>query len=490
MRTSVMGPVGLGRRPLVVCRATTKGSKTASGTRTVGGKASTRSGKTASGRATTGGGRAATTGGGGARAKGAAPASPPQKRRGSRFYFNITGFPFPIGPFFERNTVRTEVVKGQVWTFDQTQSLDVFEVFTPVRMTVIKLKSGGLWVHAPVAPTDECIALLKELGAPVEYIVLPTFAYEHKVFVGPFSRRFPQAKVYTAPFQWSYPLNLPLQFFGIFPEGEVREGEDAPWGDEIEHRVFLPPSIGVGDYVRFSEVAFFHKASRSLLVTDAVVYVPDDAPDVIAPRALLYNARDGLLQRSIAGGKSREEVAAIARTGYPEDTVENRRLGWQRMCLLVLYFNPSDLLTPQASFDAISNRLLVGPVVQTLVYSKVPRSVCDWVDRICEWRFDKVIPCHMVAPVKAGPAEFKAAFELEYEAAGRAPPAPGAAAGPAGVFGGLAKLFGGDGGGGGGGGGVAKRRPLEADLRVLKNLDNTLVRLGAVYADAEARPRR
>ncbi len=29
----------------------------------------------------------------------------------------------------------------------------------------------------------------------MEFIVLPTFAYEHKVFVGPFSRRFPQAKV-------------------------------------------------------------------------------------------------------------------------------------------------------------------------------------------------------------------------------------------------------------------------------------------------------
>jgi hypothetical protein len=33
----------------------------------------------------------------------------------------------------------------------------------------------------------------------VEYIVLPTFAYEHKVFVGPFSRRFPKAKVRGAP---------------------------------------------------------------------------------------------------------------------------------------------------------------------------------------------------------------------------------------------------------------------------------------------------
>jgi hypothetical protein len=29
----------------------------------------------------------------------------------------------------------------------------------------------------------------------VEHIVLTTFAYEHKVFVGPFARRFPKAKV-------------------------------------------------------------------------------------------------------------------------------------------------------------------------------------------------------------------------------------------------------------------------------------------------------
>lgn len=28
---------------------------------------------------------------------------------------------------------------------------------TNVRMTVVKLKSGGLWVHAPIAPTEECI---------------------------------------------------------------------------------------------------------------------------------------------------------------------------------------------------------------------------------------------------------------------------------------------------------------------------------------------
>lgn len=45
----------------------------------------------------------------------------------------------------------------------------------------------------------ECIALVKELGCPVEHIVLPTFAVEHKLFVGPFARRFPSAMVHVAP---------------------------------------------------------------------------------------------------------------------------------------------------------------------------------------------------------------------------------------------------------------------------------------------------
>lgn len=29
---------------------------------------------------------------------------------GERFYFNFTGFPFPLGPFLNRRTIRTEVI--------------------------------------------------------------------------------------------------------------------------------------------------------------------------------------------------------------------------------------------------------------------------------------------------------------------------------------------------------------------------------------------
>lgn len=50
-----------------------------------------------------------------------------------------------------------QAVKGSVWLFEQEQALGFSSVSTNTRMTVVKLRSGGLWVHAPIAPTKECI---------------------------------------------------------------------------------------------------------------------------------------------------------------------------------------------------------------------------------------------------------------------------------------------------------------------------------------------
>ena len=43
--------------------------------------------------------------------------------------------------------------RGRIWLFEQEQALGFSNVTTNVRMTVIKLPSGGLWVHAPLAAT-------------------------------------------------------------------------------------------------------------------------------------------------------------------------------------------------------------------------------------------------------------------------------------------------------------------------------------------------
>ncbi|KAH7660715.1 hypothetical protein IHE45_15G011200 [Dioscorea alata] len=269
-------------------------------------------------------------------------------------------------------------------------------------MTVIKLKSGGLWVHAPIAPTKECIQLVKELNAPVEYIVLPTFAYEHKIFVGPFSRKFPKAQIWVAQRQWSWPINLPLEFFGIFrAKALVDEDESTPWFDEIEQKVLSAPEVGIGPYV---EVAFYHKPSQTLMVTDAVIFVPRQPPECISKESLLASAKNGLAVKLLSKGKEVPEEPVV-------DNKSNRQKGWERMVLQILFLGPSNLLEPTASFAQMSQKLIVSPIVKTLVFSKVPEKVQDWIDRIAsDWRFKRIIPAHFAAPINASRSEFLAAF--------------------------------------------------------------------------------
>jgi len=229
-----------------------------------------------------------------------------------------------------RKTLLTEVVKGQVWTLEQVQG--IINVNVPVRMTVIKLSNGkGLFVNNPVAPTDECIAMMRSIeaasGSAVRYIVLSSLALEHKGTAGAFSSYFPQSQVFVQPGQYSFPINLPTRLF--FPWNKsVKEipaqAVDAPWFPDVDHHILgplRPPGVG-----GFAETAFFHRASSSLLVTDAVVRVDDEPPAIIQedPRALLYHARDDMF-------------ATVA------DTPDSRRKGWRRMVLFALTFQPGGI---------------------------------------------------------------------------------------------------------------------------------------------------
>lgn len=335
----------------------------------------------------------------------------------------------PLYPFGQRRTLRTEVVKDTIWTFDQIQG--IFYVVTPIRMTVIKLQAGGLLIYAPVAPTPECLRLVWELIAEhgeVKYILLPTISgVEHKVFVGPFARHFPSAQVFVAPGQWSFPLNLPLSWLGLpWQRTQIlpADSTQVPFTTEFDYAILGPIDLGLGS---FAEVAVFHKRSRTLLVTDAVLSVPADPPDIVQldPYPLLFHARDSALDPV-------------------EDTEANRRKGWQRIVLFSLYFRPKTLEVPswgqtirkalqsrdrsksayfglfpfqwqsgwQQSFKTLQGRgrLLVAPVLQTLILNRNPQATLDWASRVAGWDFQRIIPCHLASPVEAGPLQFRQAF--------------------------------------------------------------------------------
>ncbi|MEW6495742.1 MAG: DUF4336 domain-containing protein [Cyanobacteriota bacterium] len=335
----------------------------------------------------------------------------------------------PLYPYGRRQTLRTEVVKDTIWTFDQVQG--ILYVVVPIRMSVVKLEAGGLLIYAPVAPTPECIKLLNELveqHGDVKYIILPTISgLEHKVFVGPFARRFPNAQVFVAPNQWSFPLNLPLSWLGfpakrtqILPKYSIT----APFADDFDYAILGPIELGPG---RFGEVAFLHKRSHTLLVTDSVLRVPEEPPAIVQldPYSLLFHAKDNAFE-------------------VVEDNEVNRRKGWQRVSLFAFFFRPSALevvktgqsirdalkapnRTKKAyfgwfpfkwkwnwkqSFDALrgNGRLFVAPILQTLILNRAPKETIDWANKVASWNFQRIIPCHFDAPIEANPRQFRQAF--------------------------------------------------------------------------------
>lgn len=93
-------------------------------------------------------------------ASGETPPPPPARTdvEARRRYVNVTGFPFPLTPLLSRRTALREVVPGLVWTLEQEQGIGLgLGVSTNVRMTVVKMEDGRLWVHDPIAPTQECV---------------------------------------------------------------------------------------------------------------------------------------------------------------------------------------------------------------------------------------------------------------------------------------------------------------------------------------------
>jgi hypothetical protein len=343
-----------------------------------------------------------------------------------RFWWTV-----PLFPYGQRRTLRSEVVPGRIWTFDQVQG--VLYVAVPIRMTVVRLDGGGLLVYAPVAPTPECIQLVNELVAKygeVKYIILPTVSgLEHKTFVGPFARWFRQAQVYVAPHQWSFPVNLPLSWLG-FPMGRThflpKDSGKAPFGDQFDYAMLGPIGLGLG---AFGEVAFLERRSQTLLVTDTVVVVPDEPPAIVElyPEALLFHAKDNIFDSV-------------------QDDGATRRKGWQRISLFAFYFRPGAVKTVdlpvairqarqvrdgvrrpyfglfpfewqpdwERSFELLrgNGRLLVAPILQKLILNRAPQETLDWAKRVSQWHFQRIISCHFQAPIESSSEAFRQAFDF------------------------------------------------------------------------------
>jgi hypothetical protein len=132
----------------------------------------------------------------------------------------------------------------------------------PTRGLAVRLPEGGVAMISP--PPDE--AARRDVAAlgPVRFLVAPNSF--HYGGVASWAAAFPEARVLLAPGLRARRPELPAG-------DELSEDTTLPLGDVLAHTV-LGPDRGV------AEVAFLHRPSRTLLLTDACFNVS------AAPRAI------------------------------------------------------------------------------------------------------------------------------------------------------------------------------------------------------------
>ena len=356
----------------------------------------------------------------------------------SRRYINLTGFPFPLGPFFERVTVPTELVKDRVYSFEQEQTLA--GITANSRCVVFRMRDNHLLVYNPIAPTAEFLAQLDGLKHDgVSHILLGATQYEHKIFTPPFARQFPKAKVWAVPDQWSFPLDLPAPLLGINTVGtgggeltDSARGSDAYTNapdltSEFEIKL-LRPSSRLGFGYAANEAALLHKDTKTLALTDALVNVQRTPAPVYSQSSLFAigdNARDSsslgnLILKAAGGvnwrGSGRAEIEQLftqSDTRGAGSSADQLQRGWERDVLLSLYFGPSprSIVDPHASFEALADKWITAPVTDTLIYrsDRIRPEITRWVEDVASWDFKLIAPAHFAAR-PGTPDDLRAAF--------------------------------------------------------------------------------
>ena len=123
----------------------------------------------------------------------------------------------------------------------------------PTRMTVVRLQSGEIWIHSPIAWCAELANSIRELG-PVCFLVAPSTL--HYWYVPEWQPHFPAARTYG-------PAGLERSARRKIRVDEALEPA-APdvWSQALDQCVVSSRL--------FTEVDFFHRPSRTLILTDLI----------------------------------------------------------------------------------------------------------------------------------------------------------------------------------------------------------------------------
>ena len=147
-----------------------------------------------------------------------------------------------------------EIAPG-LWIIDGP-AISFYGLPFSTRATVARLGDGRLWVHSPTRLTPALQAEIAALGE-VAYLIAPNWI--HYAYVAEWQAAFPDAESWAAPgvAERAAKKGMTLRF------DRALAGAETPWADEIDGFIVEGSKL-------HREAVFFHKASRTVILTDLI----------------------------------------------------------------------------------------------------------------------------------------------------------------------------------------------------------------------------
>jgi hypothetical protein len=167
----------------------------------------------------------------------------------------------------------------------------------PTRMTVIRLSDGSLWVHSPIADSEGIADAVAALGE-VRHLIAPNWI--HYAWIPDWQAKFPRAVTWGSP-----GVVARADKYGVQLQIDHELGDHAPsdWEAQIDQRL--------ADSGFHREVVFFHRASRTLVLTDLIEnFEKQKMPRWVHPLLKLGRVcdPDGRMPRDMAFSFSRRQA--------------------------------------------------------------------------------------------------------------------------------------------------------------------------------------
>jgi len=125
------------------------------------------------------------------------------------------------------------------------------------RMTVVRLENRDLFLHSPLPFNAELARVLEELGV-IRHLVSPSKI--HYAGIESWHRHYPNALSWASPGvrERARGQNITVTF-----DRDIPEGAPADWAVEMDQ-------LRIKGSAYFSEEVFFHRSSKTLILTDLI----------------------------------------------------------------------------------------------------------------------------------------------------------------------------------------------------------------------------